>query len=226
MKKRIFTLTLAAAMALSLAGCGGKKPGLEEVEAAISVGNITIEDALEKGWVTEQWVEEYMDKLSVPSSNKMEAGHVGDFTTTTLSGEEFSNNQIGKVALFAFIDTEDSEAESFYKSLLESYEGVKENGADIVVCLKNETNTEMFKDAPFTVLLYNDSVKSATENHKEMIEDNGNTASWYVNGSFYSAWYNDVTAEKLVESAASFVSLQQELENAGNSDKGGMAAMG
>lgn len=40
-----------------------------------------------------------------------------------------------------------------------------------------------------------------------MIEDEEvpNTASWCVNGSYFSAWISAVEAEELIESAASFV---------------------
>ena len=44
-----------------------------------------------------------------------------------------------------------------------------------------------------------------------MIEDEetANTASWYVNGSFYSSWSLKVDAEDLVEDAAAFVEMTQ-----------------
>ncbi|WP_303190999.1 hypothetical protein [Clostridium phoceensis] len=44
-----------------------------------------------------------------------------------------------------------------------------------------------------------------------MIEDEetANTASWYVNGSFLSAWSLKVDAEDLVEDAAAFVEMTQ-----------------
>lgn len=226
MKRRVITLALTAAMTLSLAGCGEKKPSLEEVEAAIAAGNVTVEDALEKGWVTQEWFDEYMDSNSVPMSNKLEAGSVGDFTTTTVSGEEFSKSNMGKVTFFAFTDPEAEEADAFYKNLVDSYERVKKNGADIVLCLKNEANSDKFNDAPFPVILYNDSVKNATEKYREMIEENENAASWCLNGSFYSAWYTSAESEEMVESSAAYAATWQELETEGYTDNSGMASMG
>ena len=67
-KKRAAALGLAAAMTLSLAACGEKAPSLEEVEQAIEAGTLTMEDALDKGWVDETWAENYMEAHSVPAS--------------------------------------------------------------------------------------------------------------------------------------------------------------
>ena len=74
-----------------------------------------------------------------------------------------------------------------------------ENGADIVVCTKSESGNELFAEAPFPVIRYNDSLKAAIGGNSGMVEDEEtpNTASWYVNGSFLSAWYSSVDAEEL-----------------------------
>lgn len=72
-KKRAAALGLAAVMTLSLVACGEKAPSLEEVEQAIEAGTLTMEDALDKGWVDETWAENYIGAHSVPASDKMEA---------------------------------------------------------------------------------------------------------------------------------------------------------
>ena len=48
-----------------------------------------------------------------------------------------------------------------------------------------------------------------------MVEDKEtpNTASWYVNGSFLSAWYSTVDGADLPESAAAFVEMSQDPES-------------
>ena len=66
MKKRLAALGLTTVMALSLAACGEKAPSREEVEQAIEAGTLTIEDALEKGWIDQTWVDDYTEKNSVP----------------------------------------------------------------------------------------------------------------------------------------------------------------
>ena len=98
------------------------------------------------------------------------------------------------------------------------------NGAGIVLCTKSEEGNELFADAPFPVILYNDSLKAAVGKNSGMIEDEEipNTASWYVNGSFYSSWSLKVDAEDLVEDAAAFVEMSQdkELSGADSADSG------
>ena len=94
-KNRAAALGLAAILALSLAACGGKKPSLEEVEQAIGAGTLTMEDALDKGWVDEAWVEQYLEEHSVPASDKIEEYRVGAFTTTRSPANNLPTNRWG-----------------------------------------------------------------------------------------------------------------------------------
>lgn len=224
--KRFIAFGLAVVCTLSLAACGSQKPSLDDVKKAISEGNLTVEDALQKGWVTQEWVDEYMEKNSIPAGNKMDAGAIGEFSTTTLSGEEFTREQMADVTLFAFLDPDDPDAESFFQILSDSYEDVKKAGAEILVCTKSENNNGIFKDAPFPVIQYNESLKDAVKAHVDMTEGMPNTASWCVNASFLSAWYSTVENEKLGDSAVKFVEMQKELSNGGNDGSNGMAVMG
>lgn len=224
--KRFTVIFLAAVCALSLAACGNQKPSLDEVEKAISEGSVTVEGALEKGWITQEWADAYIEQQSVPAVSKTEAGAIGEFTAATLSGEEFTREQMAGVTLFVFLDPADPDAKDFYQALADSYDSVKENGAEILVCTKSEDGNELFKGAPFPVILYSDSLKTATESHREMIEGMPNTASWCVNGSFYSAWFTSVDAKDLADSAANFAEMQEEMAKEGSSENGGMAVMG
>ena len=217
-RRRLVTFGLAAALALSLTACGEKRPSQEEVEQAIEAGTLTIEDALDKGWIDQAWV---------------------DATTTTLSGEDFTREQLGDVVFFAFLDPNAEGTQTFYDTLAEGYDGVVENGADIVVCTKSESGNELFAEAPFPVILYNDSLpvilyndslKAAIGGNSGMVEDEEtpNTASWYVNGSFLSAWYSSVDAEELPASAAAFAEMSREpaFEGGDGSGAAAMAPMG
>lgn len=224
--KRFAVILVAAACTLSLAACTSQKPSLDEVQQALENGSLTVEDAVDKGWVTQEWADEYVEGKSVPASSKTEAGAIGAFTTTTLSGEEFTREDMGSVTLFAFLDPADADAAAFYQALVDGYEAVKEQGGEILVCTKGETGNEMFEQAPFPVIYYNDSLKAATEHHKEMIEGLANTASWCINASFYSAWFSSVEADKLGDSAASFVAAQKEMAAGDAGSNGGMAVMG
>ena len=229
-KKRAAALGLAAVMTLSLTACGEKTPSQEEVEQAIEAGTLTIEDALDKGWIDQAWVDAYQEENSVPAASKMETNMVGDFTTTTLSGEDFTREQLGDVVFFAFLNPTAEGTQTFYDALAEGYDGVVENGADIVVCTKSESGNELFAEAPFPVILYNDSLKAAIGGNSGMVEDEEtpNTASWYVNGSFLSAWYSSADAEELPASAAAFVEMSREpaFEGGDGSGAAAMASMG
>ena len=92
--------------------------------------------------------------------------------------------------LFAFVDPASEDAGAFYDAMTAAWDGVQEAGAGMVLCLKGEDERGQFADAPFPVILYNDSLKEALGNNSGMVEDKDvpNTASWYVNGSFLSAW--------------------------------------
>ena len=125
--------------------------------------------ALDQGWIDQTWVDAYQEENSVPAASKMETNMVGDFTTTTLSGEEFTRDQLGAVVLFAFLDPNAEGTQAFYDGLAEGYDGVVENGADIVVCTKSESGNELFSEAPFPVILYNDSLAAAVGSNRSMV---------------------------------------------------------
>lgn len=223
MKKMKMILLVTVCM-LYLAACGSKAPSLKEVEQAIQEGSVTIEDALEKGWVTQEWVDSYMENRSVPAADKAASNAVASFTTTTVSGEEFTSDRIPDVTFFAFIDPADEGAGAYYQGLVAAHEGVLANGGQILLCTKDKENTEMFSDAPFPVILYNASLKEAVKNNAEMIEGIPNTGSWYINGAFLSAWTSSVDTEDIVESAKAFTEIQQETN--GEENNGDMAVIG
>lgn len=231
-KRRLAALGLAAVMTLSLAACGEKQPSLEEVEQAIEKGTLTVEDALDKGLVDQDWVDAYYEANSVPAASKTEAHAVGEFTTTTLDGETFTRDDLGSTVYFAFAAPNAEGTQAFYQALADAYEGVKENGADIVLCAMDESGSELFADAPFPVIVYNDDLSEALGNNRSMVEDDEtpNTAAWYVNGSFLSAWSRTVDAEDLVEDAAAFVEMSQQEEvsatNSGDDSAAAMVPMG
>ena len=136
------------------------------------------------------------------------------------------------MVFFAFSTSASEGVQELYNALVQAYEGVTANGAGLVLCTKSEEGNELFADAPFPVILYNDSLKAAVGKNSVMIEDEetANTASWYVNGSFFSAWSLEVEAEDLVESAASFVEMSEDKglsgsETSATTPSGGAAAM-
>lgn len=209
--KKITMMLLASVCMLSITACGSQKPSPAEVEQAIEAGNVTVEDALEKGWVTQDWVDSYIEKRTVPAADKVSTNAVAPFTAATISGEEFTREDIAAVTFFAFVDPADEGAEAYYQGLVSAYPGIQENGGDVLVCIKNDENTELFSDAPFPVISYSNALKEAVSHNAEMIEGTANTGSWYLKGAFFSAWFSNIDEEKIVESAKAFAQMQQEM---------------
>ncbi len=210
MKRWISILTAVLCIA-SMAGCSERKPSTEDVEKAIRNGDMTLEDALEKGYVSEEWADRHFPDDSVPAMDKLEANRIGDFTTKTLSGEDFTREDLPQVFFFAFLDLTTDEGMKAQEQMLKAYEEVKEAGAELVLAVtKQDESTKA--EAPFPMIVFNDSLKEAVGKNIEMITDK-NTGSWCVERAFLSAWYSKIEAQTLTESAASFVEMLEGLEN-------------
>ena len=220
MKKLLLIAVLA--MSLTLAACGSKAPSLEEVEAAIRDGSVTVQDALDKGWVTQKWADSYWAENSVPAADKVAYNKVGEFETQTVEGDTFVNQDIPGTTFLVFLDPEDAGVADFYAELVNAVEEVRSAGADIVVCSKGDMKADLFQDAPFAVVEYNDSMKTALVQNDEMASGVPCVGVWYVNGSLISAWISQVDAEELVDSAASFAQMSQDV---GSGMEGSMSAV-
>lgn len=209
MKKLLLIAGLA--MCLTLTACGSKAPSLEEVEAAIHDGSVTVQDALDKGWITQEWADNYLEENSVPAADKVTYNKVGEFETLTMEGDTFVNQDLPDTTFLVFLDPEDAEAADFYAELANAVEGIRSAGGDVVICSKGDMKAELFQDAPFAVVEYNDSMKTALAQNDEMASDVPCVGVWYVNGSLISAWISQVDAEELADSAASFAEMSQNM---------------
>lgn len=222
MKKRIFAVALAFTLTLGLVACGEKNPSLEEVEAAIAAGNVTMEDALEKGWITQEWVDDYMAENSVESIDKVAVNTIDAFVTTTKDGNEYTEKNVNKTTFLAFLDPSAEESKAYYQELVSGYDGVKAAGGDIVVAARGELNNALFQDAPFAVIEYNDSLQAAMKQNEEMAEANSCIGVWVINNSAISAWYSVVTAEELADSTPDYVQMAEEVFSQNNDDGAAM----
>ena len=199
-------------LCMILVACGSNTPSLEEVEAAIEDGSVTVQDALDKGWITQEWADSYLEENSVPAADKIAVNKVGEFVTETKDGDTFANEDLSDVTFLVFIDPADTGAADFYESLTAGIEGVRGEGADIVVCSKGDMEAELFQDAPFPVVAYNDSLKTALAQNDEMASGSPCVGVWYVNGSLLSAWSTLIDADDLADSAAGFVAMGQDMD--------------
>lgn len=223
MNKKL-VMTAALALSVVLTACGSKAPSQEEVEAAIRDGSVTVEDAVEKGWVTQEWADDYLQENTVEAADKVTYNAVGDFTTETLDGETFTRENLPDTAFVAFLDPADDGTAAFYEALTAAADDVRAAGADILVCNKGDMDDALFQDAPVTVVSYNDSMREALAQNDEMASGLACTGVWCVNGSLISAWLSQVEAQDLIDSAASFVEMTQETGDTTESGDG-MAAV-
>ena len=129
-----------------------------------------------------------LKKNAVPAVSKLEAHAIDDFTTQTLDGDTFTKDDISGVTFLGFIDPTTEEGKSFYQELIAGYDGVKEAGADILVIVKGEDGRDLFADAPFQVILYNEEMSSAMKDQADMVANLPATGAWYGNGSILSSW--------------------------------------
>ena len=211
MKKKIMTMGVLL-LCMILVACGSNTPSLEEVEAAIEDGSVTVQDALDKGWITQEWADSYLEENSVPAADKIAVNKMGEFVTETKDGDTFANEDMSDVTFLAFIDPADTGAADFYESLTAGIEGVRGEGVDIVVCSKGDMEAELFQDAPFPVVAYNDSLKTALAQNDEMASGSPCVGVWYVNGSLLSAWSTLIDTDDLADSAAGFVAMGQDMD--------------
>lgn len=212
MKKKTGAVLLMGVLMLSLAACGKQKPDLKEVEAAIANGEVTIEDVLEKGWVTQDWVDEFLDANSHAAADKTVSFSIGEFETTTVSGEKFSNENIADTTFWAFLDLTTEESKEWMETLKSSYEELQEKNAEVLVCVKNDTEDQAFDNILFPVIYYNESVKNALDrmNMAEMVEELPNCGNWFTNRYFASSWSSVITKEQLLKEVDIFTNLNSE----------------
>lgn len=226
MKKQMLAGALALSLVLGATACGSSKPSLKEVEEAISSGRVTMEDALEKGWITQEWMDNYLAENSVDAADKVAINALEPFSTTAADGSTFTLEELTGTKFLAFLDPASEDCTAYYEALVSGYEGVKNAGADIVVAVKGDLDHEMFADAPFPVISYNTSLETALKKNVEMVVDHSCIGVWIVNGSAFSAWYTTVSAEGLVDDAAAYVKMAETFSAEGSADGDAAAIMG
>lgn len=199
--KRIICSALAALMVTSLmVGCSGK-PSEEEVRSAIENGTLTVDDAVKKGYVTDEWVAEYTEERSVTASNKFSVNLLDAFTTQDINGEEFTFTPSDKPVLFVFADPADSNSLTEIQIIEEVYDEIKSAGGDVVLALMGETVPNELTDCSLPTIFYTDDIRTLLGNNTEMIDGNAFSASWNMKGSFITAWYRTLDKSGLAQTA-------------------------
>ena len=199
--KRFAIIIAAAACALVLAACAPQTPTLDEVEKAVAEGNVTLEDALDKGWVTQEWADADLEEHSVAADDKVTDDALADFSTETVEGGAFAKGDIQGVTFLTFIDPEAEEGRAFFRELAAASDAVRQNGASIVVCARGDQGSELFDGAPFPVIVYNDELRAALGESAEMAEAGPATGVSQLNAAIVSLSFAAVPAHDVGETA-------------------------
>ncbi|MEG2010094.1 MAG: hypothetical protein RR085_11590 [Clostridia bacterium] len=200
MKKTLLIL-LTALMLLSLVGCGGK-PTDEKIKAALEEGKITMEDAKDKGWIDDAWIEANIEIFE--GATKIFA--FDEFNTSYLDGTPVSSKIISGTMCLVFFDSTSENA-------LEKLEVFKENAAELekigtpILGVITDDDVaaakEKLGDLPFPVIVFNEEMQTSLERFKDIVSD-GVVSVFTKDGGFYSAWISETDSGELLRLANDF----------------------
>lgn len=196
MKKIFWGVLSAALLTASLAGCASK-PSETEILSALESGTLTTEDAMDKGYVTNEWVSEYLEETSIPASDKLSVNLMGAFKTKDKNGAEFSFAPSEMPILFLFADPENSESLANIQRTETAYGDIQSAGGDVVLVLLGEDVPEALTDSQLPTIFYNEDIKNQLGSNQDMIDGNAFSASWNIKGSFITAWYRTLEKDNL-----------------------------
>lgn len=201
MKKIIITV-LCAIMVFSLVGCKSK-PSDAEIKEALDQGTITVEDAIEKGWIDQAWMDKNFEKVD-PGSKI----HLFDsFETIYLDGTPAFSDMINGIMCLVFFNTEDEDTMNKLTIFNEMYNEMSEIGVPILGINTDkdyEAAREKLKDIKFPIIVYNDDMNKAMKDYKEMLET-GVISVFTKEGGFYSAWNLQVNVDEMLDFARRLV---------------------
>ncbi|MCM1991326.1 peroxiredoxin family protein [Oceanirhabdus seepicola] len=215
MKRSLSVILLIGIVSTVFVGCQSK-PTTQETLQAVSEGKLTYNDAIEKGYITKEYLEEngYMQEAGDKIAS---APKLNNFTTTDINGEEvtqevFKNGENGVYVIFWNTSNEDSITE--INELNKIYEKAVENEFEIVGVVvdsdKAESAKEIAKNIKFKNILLNDEMKETLGKGLEMLENLPIAVYSNSNGDLITAWYIGVTdKEKVIKSWEKSSSLNE-----------------
>ncbi len=204
--KKIIVVLLICLLALSLVACN-QKPSVEDVTQALQNGTLTLSDAVKKGYVTQEWADEYLSLTAVPAADKTISNQIGAFETSTLQGETFTRENVSFITYYAFINADSQAGQEAYQVLHDNYDAVKAKGADVLVITLNDKNKELFQNAKMPVVYYNESMQSALGNLCQMVNTDSFSGAWNGNTAFLSAWNLKIEKDTLLGAMTSIVDM-------------------
>lgn len=200
MKKTVIGI-ISAVILFSFVGCS-TAPSDEKIKRALDEGTITVEDAKERGWIDEEWIEEHFE--TVESGTKVQAFDA--FETTYIDGTPVSSDIISGKMCLVFFDTSKENTMDKLNVYNEVTSELKELGIPVLGVVTDkqlEGVQEKLKDMTFPVIVFNEKMSSALQGYQEII-DTDVVSVFTRDGGFYSSWNGNADKEIVMKFARSF----------------------
>lgn len=196
--KRKLLLVISCLLVISLGGCNSK-PSLEKIKAALDDGTITVEDAKEKGWIDDDWINSNYEKVEAKSKIYL----FDPFETTYLDGTPASSNIIEGITCMVFFHTTEEKTLEKLEVFNDISDEMKTIGVPVIGILTDKDidyAKEKLTDIKFPVILYNDSMQQSLKEYDSLI-DSDLVSIFTKEGGFYTAWNTSAEADKLLSFA-------------------------
>lgn len=196
--KKTTVAVFTTLLGLSLAGCSSV-PSDEKIKTALEDGTITIEDAKEKGWINDEWIEANFEPIKAGSKIYL----FDSFQTTYLDGTPASSELIeGKMCLVFFNTTKEGTMDKLkvFNEICEEMETIGVPILGIIIDEQPEAAKEKLNDIKFPILVYNEEMQKSFAQYSDLI-DSHVVFIFTKEGGFYTAWNTRVDSESLLDSA-------------------------
>lgn len=196
--KKLIVILIVCILTGSLAGCSST-PSEEKIKQALEDGTITLEDAMSKGWIDQEWIDANYERLD--AFNKI---YLFDpFTTTYLDGTEVSSKIIeGKMCLVFFNTQGETTMEqlSAYNEVSAKMKELDVPVLGIVTDKDLDTAREKLGEIDFPIIVYNEEMQKSLELYEDIIKDDI-VSVFTKQGGIYTAWNSKVQADELLKYA-------------------------
>lgn len=198
--KKIIVSFLSALIVFSTVGCS-KVPSDEKIMSALEEGTITIEDAKEKGWIDDEWIEKYLKPID--AGKKITP--IAPFKTTYIDGTSVTSEIISDEMCLVFFDTSKETTMGKLKIYNELSSEMKDMGISMLGIITDkdlEGAKEILNDMNFPIIVFNEEVASSLEMYKDIIA-NDVVSVFTRDGGIYSSWNGAANKEGLLKYARS-----------------------
>lgn len=196
--KRKLILVISCLLVFSLGGCSSR-PSEEKVKAALDDGTITLEDAKEKGWIDDDWIDENYEKIEAKSKIYL----FDPFETTYLDGTPASSNIIEGETCMVFFHTKGEKTLEKLKVFNDISDEMKTIGVPVIGIITDDdvdAAKEKLTDVKFPVIVYNESMQESLKSYDDLIQSDL-VSIFTKEGGFYTAWNTEAEADDLLSFA-------------------------